>query len=332
MTNISEKNPEKIAVILLNMGGPDNLKAVKPFLFNLFYDPAIISLKNPWRWLVAKMLSRKRAPLAREIYGALGGKSPLLDETEKQRSALQLILNQSSDQNHYQCFIAMRYWHPFSSETVEEVKKYQPDKVILLPLYPHYSITTTGSSLIDWDRQARKAGLEVPYAVIRDYPDLPGFVDGYVAMIRSALEKITNPEDYRILYSAHGLPEKIIESGDLYCERIKISCQAIQQQLGHPDHCLCYQGRVGPLKWIKPFVDDEIRRAGQDGKSVIVVPVSFVSEHSETLIELDVDYYELANNVGVTDYVRIAAIGCHPDFIEALSRTVMEKTTEMSLK
>ena len=262
----------------------------------------------------------------------LGGKSPLLEETEKQRVALQETLNNLEDQNNYHCFIAMRYWHPFSPETIAQVKKYQPDKIILLPLYPHYSITTTGSSLIDWDRNAKKAGLDVPYSVVRDYPELPGFIDGHVEMIQSALEKVANPADYRILYSAHGLPEKIIESGDPYCERIKKSCQAIQEKLGHPDHCLCYQGRVGPLKWVEPYIDDEIERAAKDGKSVIIVPISFVSEHSETLIELDVDYYELAKKVGVADYVRIPAMGCHRQFIAALSRMILKKTTEISLK
>jgi ferrochelatase len=252
-----------------------------------------------------------------------------LAETEKQKEALEQNLNKLENHNHYKCFIAMRYWHPFSHETVEQVKKYQPDKIILMPLYPHYSITTTGSSLIDWDRHAKKAGLEVPYAVVRDYPDLSGFIEGHVDMIQKVLDKVENLQNYRILYSAHGLPEKIIESGDPYRERIELSCRAIQEKLGHPDHSLCFQGQVGPMKWIEPFIDDEIKRAGKDGKSVIVVPISFVSEHSETLVELDVDYHELYKQENVKDYIRISAMGCHPHYIEALSQMVIEKTEEM---
>jgi len=314
---------KKIAVVLFNLGGPDSLKAVKPFLFNLFYDPAIIALKNPLRWLVAKMISRRRAPFTQEIYKKIGDKSPLLGLTQQQAKALELSLNHNSNVEH-KCFISMRYWHPFSDETVMEVKGFSPDQIILLPLYPHYSITTTGSSLIDWTHKAQKAGLDVPYRAVKDYPTADEFIQAHVDMIEAARAKIENPDDYRILYSAHGLPEKVIDAGDPYRAQIELTCQAIQKRLSDPDHVVCFQSQVGPLKWIEPYTTDEIDRAGKDGKSIIIVPIAFVSEHSETLVELDMVYRDLAQEAGVKDYIRIAALGCQDRFISALNKLVKD--------
>lgn len=319
---IQEKT-EKIAVILFNLGGPDCQKAVKPFLFNLFYDPAIIALKNPLRWLVAKIISTRRAPIAREIYNQIGGKSPILEQTQDQARALTLELNKAG-RHEYKCFISMRYWHPFSRETVQDVLNFNPDKVILLPLYPHYSITTTGSSLIDWNKSAKNAGLNTAFRAVREYPEAEGFIAAHVKNIQDVRTKLEKPEEYRILYSAHGLPEKIIEAGDPYRDQIELSCQKIQEKLGHPDHVVCYQSRVGPLKWIEPYTEDEIKRAGQDGKSIIIVPIAFVSEHSETLVELDIEYRELAEEEGVKEYIRIPTIGCHPDYISELAKLTRE--------
>lgn len=314
---------KKVAVILFNLGGPDSLKAVKPFLFNLFYDPAIIALKNPMRWVVAKIISGKRAPFTRNIYKKIGDKSPLLDQTEQQAKALEQILNDDSDILH-KCFIAMRYWHPFSHETVQQVKNFKADRIILLPLYPHYSITTTGSSLIDWNRTALKDGLDTTYRAVKDYPIAEGFIAAHVTMIEAARGKLDHPENYRILYSAHGLPEKIIAAGDPYRAQIEMSCKAIQEKLGHPDHVVCFQSQIGPLKWIEPYTTDEIERAGKEGKSIIIVPIAFVSEHSETLVELDMDYRDLASEVGVKDYIRIATIGCHESYITTLANLVRD--------
>ncbi len=315
----SLETKEKVAVVLLNMGGPDSLKAVKPFLFNLFYDPAIIALKNPLRWLAATYLSRRRAPAAREIYQHIGGKSPLLDSTKLQAKALEQHLNQDQE-IEYKCFISMRNWHPFSRETVKQVSLYMPDRIILLPLYPHYSITTVGSSLIDWNRRARQAGLDIPFRAIRDYPLAEGYIDAHVNILQDVFNRLDHPENYRILYSAHGLPEKTIEAGDPYRVQVELSCNAIQERLSDPDHIVCFQSRVGPMKWIEPYIDDEIKRAGTDGKSLIIVPISFVSEHAETMVELDIEYRKLAKEVGVTDFIRIGAIGCHDSYISALAK------------
>ncbi|MCF8473489.1 MAG: ferrochelatase [Emcibacter sp.] len=316
---VHDKKEQKIAVILFNLGGPDNLKAVKPFLFNLFYDPAIIALKNPFRWLVAKILAAKKVPTAKEIYKKLGGKSPLLEQTMEQAVALENKLNEDAE-NSFKCFISMRYWHPFSYETAMDVKKFNPDKIILLPLYPQYSITTTGSSFIDWIKNIQKILPDVPYYAVRDYPEEEGFIEAHFEMIKAAIDQLDHPEEYRILYSAHGLPEKIIEAGDPYCDQIEQTCAAIQKKLGHPDHVICFQSRVGPLKWTEPYTDDEILRAGKDGKSIIIIPIAFVSEHSETLVELDIEYRELAIEAKVKDYIRIGAICCHPLYITALAK------------
>jgi len=313
----SGKRKKKIAVILFNLGGPDSLKSVKPFLFNLFYDPAIIALKNPLRWIVAKVISGKRAPIAREIYKKIGGKSPILEQTEAQAKALETKLNEDNDAE-YSCFISMRYWHPFAHETALNVKKFNPDKIILLPLYPQYSITTTGSSFINWMGEAHKIGLRKPDLVVKDYPVETGYIEAYVSLIEKARKDLKNPEDYRLLYSAHGLPEKIIEAGDPYRAQIEATSQAIQEKLGHPDHMVCFQSRVGPLKWIEPYTDDEIMRAGKEGKSLIIIPIAFVSEHSETLVELDIEYRDLAEEYGVKDYIRISTVGCHDSYISGL--------------
>ncbi len=314
----SPMSKKKIAVILFNLGGPDSLKAVKPFLFNLFYDPAIFALKNPLRWFVAKTISHKRTKFAQDIYDQVGGKSPLLEQTKAQAKALENKLNEDNDKE-YSCFISMRYWHPRSVETAKKVKEFNPDHIVLLPLYPHYSITTTGSSLIDWVKSSKKINLDAPYSVIKDYPVTAGYIDAHIDLIQKAQEKIDDLANYRILYSAHGLPEKTIEAGDPYQDQIEQNCLAIQKRLGHPDHIISYQSRVGPMKWIGPYTNDEITRAGKEGKSLIIVPISFVSEHAETLVELDIEYAKLAKEVGVKNYIRIATISCHEAYITALS-------------
>ncbi|WP_138381216.1 ferrochelatase [Luteithermobacter gelatinilyticus] len=318
----------KTAVVLFNLGGPDSLEAIKPFLFNLFYDPAIIMLPNPLRWLVAKLISSRRAPIARDIYRQIGNRSPLLAQTRDQAAALEKRLNERGE-GRYKCFIAMRYWHPLSAQTVTEVKQYAPDEVVLLPLYPQYSVTTTGSSLLEWTREAQKAGLEVPVRIIRDYPTEEKFIAAHADLIRNALTGLESLHSYRVLFSAHGLPKKVIEAGDPYQQQVEQTCAAIVAQLGEKyadlDFVTCYQSRVGPLEWIGPNTEDEIERAGRDGKNLIVVPVAFVSEHSETLVELDIEYRELAEKCGVGKYIRIPALYCHERFIDGLAGLVNGK-------
>jgi ferrochelatase len=306
----------KTAVILFNLGGPDGLEAVEPFLFNLFSDPAIIGAPQPIRWLIAKLISKRRAPIAREIYARIGGRSPLLPETVAQARALERVLGED-----WRCFIAMRYWHPFTEEAVEAVKVWGADQVVLLPLYPQFSGTTSGSSLKEWRRAARRAGLDLPTRTVCCYPEQPGLVSAMAALVRdghAAASRIGRP---RVLFSAHGLPRKVIERGDPYQKQIERTAAVVADATGISmlDWVVCYQSRVGPLEWIGPSTEEELERAGRDGVPVVVVPVAFVSEHSETLVELDIEYRHRAEALGVPGYVRVPALGCHPDFIAGLA-------------
>jgi ferrochelatase len=306
---------KKTAIVFFILGGPDRPEAIQPFLFNLFNDKAIIGAPQPIRWLLAKYISSRRAPIAKEIYAQIGGKSPLLDFTQEQAKALERELGEG-----YKVFIAMRYWHPFAHETALQVKEYRPDEVILLPLYPQYSTTTSGSSIKDW----QSVNLSVPTRIICCYPEEPGFIAAVADLIGKAL--VEAGEETRLLFSAHGLPKKIIARGDPYQFQVEKSAAAVAKALNIPnlDWQVCYQSRVGPLEWIGPSTDDEIRRAGREGKKVVLVPIAFVSEHSETLVELDIEYRHLAEQSGVPAYIRVPALGAHPSFISGLARLVRE--------
>ena len=307
-------------MVLLNLGAPDGAGAVRPFLFNLFNDPAIITtLQQPYRWFVAALIAWRRAPVARAIYQRLGGGSPLLANTQAQAAALGDVLGVD-----HRVFIAMRYWHPMSPEVATTVRAWGADEVVLLPLYPQFSTTSTGSSLAAWDKATALAGLMVPHRAICCYPDEPGFIAAMVAEIERSIDRWPKGEPYRLLFSAHGLPQRTVAAGDPYQWQVERTVAALRAALARPqlDSVICYQSRVGPLAWLEPATDAEIRRAGRDGVGVIVVPIAFVSEHSETLVELDIEYRHLAESVGVPRYVRVPAIGTAPAFIAALARLV----------
>lgn len=308
----------KTAVILFNLGGPDDLKAVRPFLFNLFNDAAIIRVPQPFRWMLAKLISSLRAKKARGIYQQMGGKSPILEETLAQADALEKIL---TAKGQYKTFVCMRYWHPMSDVVAKKVKSYMPDRILLLPLYPQYSTTTTASSVRDWDKAASRAGLNLPTRLVCCYYDNHGFSAAHMQLIKDMYWKAAENEKPRILFSAHGLPEKIIRAGDPYQEQVEKSVENIVQilSINEIDYRICYQSRVGPMKWIGPSTEEEIIQAGKDGMAVVVVPIAFVSEHSETLVELDVEYRHLAQEHGVPAYWRVPALGCEPYFIETLA-------------
>ena len=317
---------ERLAVILFNLGGPDGPRAIEPFLFNLFNDAAIINIPSPLRWILAKFISRRRAPEARKIFKNLGGKSPLLEETQAQADALARRLEDKAGE--VRVFIAMRYWHPMSEETVEAVKAFGPDEIILLPLYPQYSTTTTASSLKEWHLQAAAQGLKCPTRAICCYPADPGLIRGQAALIGPAFAEAKNYGRPRILFSAHGLPKKIVARGDPYPWQIEQTVQAIVEILDSPpdrpdfDWAVCYQSRIGPLQWIGPSIDEEILRAAGDRVPLVVVPVAFVSEHSETLVELDIQYRGLAHELKVPHYVRVPALGVQEDFVGGLAGLV----------
>ena len=314
----------KIAVVLFNLGGPDSPEAVEPFLRNLFSDPAIISLPAIVRLPLARLIARRRAPVAKKIYEHIGGRSPIFEETRKQADALAAAL--SGDGVEAKCFIAMRCWHPFSDGAARAVKAFDPDKTVLLPLYPQFSTATTASSLKDWARAAKKAKLEKPTSSICCYPDEAGFVEAAAAHIARTMDGASGDISYRLLLSAHGLPRRTIARGDPYQWQVERSAAAIVEKLAMPqlEPVVCYQSRVGPLEWIGPSTDAEIRRAGADGKGVIVFPVAFVSEHSETLVELDIEYAKLAKESGVKDYRRAPTVGAEPPFIDGLATLVRQ--------
>jgi protoporphyrin/coproporphyrin ferrochelatase len=310
----------RIAVVLMNLGGPDSLDAVKPFLFNLFRDPAIIRLPAPLRLPLAWLVARGRTSAAREIYARLGGASPLLANTEAQARALEAALG-----DQYRCFIAMHYWHPTSSEAACRVAEWGPDEIVCLPLYPQFSTTTTASSLADWRRAAVRQGLDRPTRSVCCYPAERGFIDAVAGLIRPALaEASADGRAPRLLLTAHGLPKRIVRAGDPYPSQVEMTARAVVATLARPglDWQVCYQSRVGPLAWIGPATDMEIRRAGRDGVPLVVAPISFVSEHSETLVELDIDYRHLAESSGVPTYYRVATVGVEPRFIGALAALV----------
>jgi len=292
---------------------------VAPFLRNLFSDPMIIRLPGPLRWLVARLISRRRAPVAREIYAKIGGRSPILPETQKQADALQAALGED-----FRVFVAMRYWHPFADHVAREVAAWKPDRVVALPLYPQFSTTTTESFLRIWRAAAKAAGLSVPTAEICCYPDSEGFIRALHRVTAAAIAEIPEGTRFRVLFSAHGLPKKIVDAGDPYADQVERTAAAVKSRLGIPDldSVVCYQSRVGPLEWLKPYTEDEIGRAGAEGTALVVVPVAFVSEHSETLVELDIEYRELAHDAGVPAYVRAPTVNADAAFIAGLAAIV----------
>jgi ferrochelatase len=313
----------KLAVVLFNLGGPDSLEGVEPFLRNLFSDPAVIDLPGFLRRPLARIVARRRAAVAREIYARIGGRSPILEETQRQADALEAVLRARGFEAR--SFVAMRCAEPFSSSVARAVKAWGAGRVVLVPLYPQFSTTTTRSSIADWLGAARKAGLNDAPAIVCCFPAGLGFVEAHADLIHQTLTRRRPDVDYRLLLSAHGLPKRTIAKGDPYRWQVEQTAAAIVDRLGTKDldWQICFQSRVGPLEWIGPSTDNEIRRAGAQSRGVIVVPIAFVSEHSETLVELDMDYAKLAKESGVPDYLRVPALGTHAKFIEGLGDIVV---------
>ncbi len=316
----------RTAVVLFNLGGPDAPEAIRPFLFNLFNDRAIIDLPQPLRWLLARLISGRRASAAKEIYAHLGGRSPILEGTQAQAQALEEHLGRRLPENdQVRVVVAMRYWQPRASEVVAEVARWAPQRIVLLPLYPQYSTTTSASSLAEWQRLAGRQGLDLPTTAICCYPRQPGFVAALAGAVRQALEDMrAQGQEPRLLLSAHGLPQRVVERGDPYQWQVEETAAELLSALAHEDlqSVICYQSRVGRLQWIGPATEDEIRRAGEEGQALLVVPLSFVSEHSETLVELDIEYAQLAAQTGVPAYRRVATVATEDLFVAGLADLV----------
>lgn len=311
----------RIAIVLFNLGGPDNTNNIRPFLRNLFSDKAIIEL--PWfmRLPIAFLISTLRAPKAKPLYELMGGYSPLLENTRKQAEAIEKSVSNIFPNDTIKTFISMRYWKPFAKDAAKELDEFNPDEIVLLPLYPQYSRTTTGSSIDDWKRHSKINAKE-----IRNFPTLSGFVSAAVRSIINEWDRLENPQKVRVLFSAHGLPQKIIDDGDPYEREVIESANAIKAILPpHFETVVCYQSKVGPLKWLGPSTEDEIIRAARDKIGIILYPIAFVSNHIETLVELDFEYKELAHKLGVPFFGRGDTVNCDSDFIDSLAKLIADK-------
>jgi len=314
----------RVAIVLFNLGGPDRPESVRPFLVNLFTDPAILRVPGFVRPWLGRLIAWRRTRPALENYAVLGGRSPLLELTEAQARALEGALAGDAALEA-RCFIAMRYWHPMSEEAARAVRDWAPEEVLLLPLYPQFSTTTTGSSIAAWEEACRRIGFSAPTTTLCCWHSHGGFAAATAAMVRAAYDKaraeLPARVGLRILFSAHGLPESIVAAGDPYQWQVEQSVAAVVARLGIEglDHSICYQSRVTPQKWIGPSTEEEIERAARDGVAILVCPIAFVSEHSETLVELDVEYREEAERLGVPGYFRVPAQNSDAAFIAALA-------------
>lgn len=305
----------RVAVILFNLGGPDSLQAVRPFLFNLFHDPAIIGVGQPLRFVLAHLLSSARTKTAQANYAFMGGRSPLVPETQKQADALEIELRKRAPNVTFKCFLAMRYWRPFVKQAAKAAKDWGATDTILLPLYPQFSSTTTGSSLKEWRKHS-----ELPASTLCCYPAGAAFAEAHADAIQQAWRDAGSPPNPRVLFSAHGLPQAVIARGDPYQWQVEQSVAAVRAKLPAGwEARVCYQSRVGPMKWIGPSTAHEIRVAGSEQRGVVIAPIAFVSEHVETLVELDIEYAQVAREAGAPFYIRAPALGSVPRFIAVLA-------------
>ncbi|XP_077217087.1 ferrochelatase-1, chloroplastic-like [Tasmannia lanceolata] len=324
---------EKIGVLLLNLGGPETLQDVQPFLFNLFADPDIIRLPRLFRFLqqpLAQLISVLRAPKSKEAYASIGGGSPLRRITDEQGDALKMALEER--QMPVNVYVGMRYWHPFTEEAVHQIKKDKVTKLVVLPLYPQFSIATSGSSIRLLQGLFREDSYlaRLPVSIIESWYQREGYIKSMADLIEKELKGFSKPEEVVIFFSAHGVPLSYVEdAGDPYRDQMEECINLIVEELKrrgvYNEHTLAYQSRVGPVQWLKPYTDEVIVELGQKGvKSLLAVPVSFVSEHIETLEEIDMEYKELALESGIENWGRVPALGCTSSFISDLADAVIE--------
>lgn len=327
------RGDDTIGVFLLNLGGPDSLKAVKPFLYNLFSDRDIIRLGPSFMQKpLAALISNLRSSKSRRMYGLIGGRSPILDITKAQADALEISLNSSPITHHslpsFKVYVGMRYWHPFIEDTVQQILRDGIRQIIVLSLYPHYSKTTTGSSITAFREAAEGKGLEVQY--IEQWYDFPLYIDALCELIIRGTEDIKD-EGFVLLYSAHSLPKSFIDEGDPYLEHIKGTINAVNRRLmkepynmGRLEWHLSFQSKSGPVEWLEPSTEETIIKLSNEGcKNLFVVPVSFVSDHIETLYEIDILFKEIAEKHNI-NLKRCRALNASPKFIEALKELVIE--------
>jgi ferrochelatase len=328
---------EKVGVLLLNLGGPDTLDDVQPFLYNLFADPDIINLPDMMKWFqkpLAMMISHYRVEKSREAYASIGGGSPQRKITEAQGRALEEALKERGV--NAKAYVGMRYWAPFTSDALAAMKRDGIERLVVLPLYPQFSISTSGSSLRELETlEAAEPALRLPKATIQEWYNRPGYINALAKLIAAKCDLYhsdrTKP---RVFFSAHGVPERYVHVlNDPYQRQIEETVSLVMarlKEMGYTnDHTLAYQSKVGPVTWLQPYTEDAIEDlAAQGEKALVVVPISFVSEHIETLEEIDMEYAEVAKEAGITWWERVPALGTDPTFIKDLASAVVEVLPE----
>jgi ferrochelatase len=319
---VTEKN--KIGVVLFQLGGPDSSDAVEPFLYNLFCDPDIIDFFGAWfaRRPLARYIAHKRAGVVREHYNAIGGHSPIRLLTERQARALEAALAPHCDAK---CFIAMRYWNPLSAEAAAQVNAWKAPDLVLLPMYPQYSFATSSSSLKEWKRVFHPNGSAPRVHTVETFFDHPLYVQSVAEKISLSLTHFDEPDRARIVFSAHGLPLSLIERGDPYARQVADTVKLVMQRgAWNNAHTLCFQSKVGRRKWLTPSLTDTIEQLARAGeKNLLVVPIAFVTEHIETLHEINIEAREQAHKLGVEQFEMMPAVGDSPTFISALADVVL---------
>ena len=326
----------RVGVLLLNLGGPDKLEDVGPFLYNLFSDPEIIRL--PFRWLqkpLAWFIATRRTRTSQENYKQIGGGSPLRRITEAQGEALKEQLGFLGQEVNI--YVGMRYWHPYTEEAIAQLTQDNVEHLVILPLYPQFSISTSGSSfrLLEklWQEDPKLQPID--YTVIPSWYKQPGYLQAMAQLIAQELEQFPNPDEVHIFFSAHGVPKSYVEeAGDPYQQEIEECTALIMQTLNRPNaHTLAYQSRVGPVEWLQPYTEDALKELGAQGvKDLVVVPISFVSEHIETLQEIDIEYREVAEESGIHNFRRVPAPNTNPVFINALADLVIDALKNPSFR
>jgi protoporphyrin/coproporphyrin ferrochelatase len=314
---------KKIGVVLFQLGGPDSLQAVEPFLYNLFSDPDIIDFPfaRIARQPLAKLISTARARHVAHHYAELGGKSPILEFTRRQASALEAELRREFDAR---VVVAMRYWRPFTEEAVTELAAYAPQELVLLPLYPQYSKTTTGSSLNEWNRRFHTNGWNPRTHLVREFYQDPAYLDAVVKAVDQSIRDLDDISDLDMVFSAHSVPIAVIEQGDPYQRQIESTVDLVWQRGGWPARRhICYQSKVGASKWLRPSMHETLQRLAESGaRRVLVVPISFVSDHVETLHEIDIEHRQQARRLGILDFRLMPGLNDSPAFIAALAGLV----------
>ncbi len=316
-------NESKIAIVLLQFGGPDSLDAVEPFLYNLFNDPDIFELPFGPRFqrFLARQISSRRTPSVKEKYAEIGGRSPIVERTEQQLQALQRLFDERHSDLNVTVRLAGRYWKPFTADTISELVRDHIHDVVLLPLYPQYAMANAGSSFNEWDRERNRQQVVFNERRIRQYYDHPKYLEAIQARIEEGLRQFSNPNEVFLLFSAHGTPLDMVKRGDPYSEQIRETVELVMSQRNRDhEYMLSFQSKVGPKRWLKPSTHDTLIELGAKGiKNMLVVPIAFVSDHIETLHELEIEERHTAESAGITNYRIMTGLNDHPLFIECLA-------------